>query len=237
MKRMKLFSITIPPQCFIQLNQNIISLNLLGIGHQRLEKTVSIRVDKKILNPQLGTQKDQNCSPFFILCFTKETNETLSEVLFGTLAYSGNFRFCFDVDSNHQLRIISGINNYQSEYHLKSGEVFETPEFIFTYSDSGKGKASRSLHSWARKYQIKNGDGSRLTLLNNWEATFFNFDEEILMNAIDNAQSLGVELFLLDDGWFGNKYPRRNDGQGLGDWQETTSILSHGIPYLDKYSQ
>lgn len=93
---------------------------------------------------------------------------------------------------------------------------------------------SRQLHDWARRYQVKNGLGERLTLLNNWENTGFNFDEKILLNLIKEAQHLGVDMFLLDDGWFGNNYPRNNDRAGLGDWEPMTSKLPNGIaPLID----
>ena len=79
-----------------------------------------------------------------------------------------------------------------------------------------------------------NGEGERLTLLNNWEATYFNFDENKLSALFKDAKNLGVDMFLLDDGWFGNKYPRNNDDAGLGDWQENVKKLPHGIGYLVK---
>ena len=81
-------------------------------------------------------------------------------------------------------------------------------------------------------YQIKNGKGERNTLLNNWESTYFDFNEDKLVNLIADAKNLGVDMFLLDDGWFGNKYPRHSDTQGLGDWQETANKLPNGIGKL-----
>ena len=150
----------------------------------------------------------------------------------GTLAWTGNFRFTFEVDNKGYLRIISGINPYASQYAIKRGESFKTPEFIFTLSNKGTGYASRNLHDWARNYQIKNGKGERNTLLNNWEATYFDFNEDKLVNLIADAKNLGVDMFLLDDGWFGNKYPRHSDTQGLGDWQETANKLPNGIGKL-----
>ncbi|CAM4795153.1 unnamed protein product [Rotaria magnacalcarata] len=103
---------------------------------------------------------------------------------------------------------------------------------MFTYSCQGLCLASRNFHRWARKYRIPQGEGNRLTLLNNWEATFFDFDEQKLVNLIKDGKKLGVDLFLLDDGWFGNKYSRNYDSAGLGDWQENVQKLPHGIGYL-----
>jgi len=138
------------------------------------------------------------------------------------------------MDSYHNLRLISGINSFASEYTLKPGQEFKTPSFITTYSEHGTGEASRNLHNWARKYRLLDGQGSRLTLLNNWEATYFDFDETKLTGLFKDAKKLGVDMFLLDDGWFANKYPRNSDRAGLGDWQENVKKLPHGIGYLVK---
>ena len=153
-------------------------------------------------------------------------------MLVGTLAWTGNFRFTFEVDNLGKLRVISGINPYASKRILAKGESFKTPEFIFTLSEGGRGEASRTFHDWARKYQVNKGEESRMTLLNNWEATYFDFDEEKLVKLIGEAKELGVDMFLLDDGWFGNKYPRHSDTQGLGDWDETANKLPNGIGRL-----
>ena len=129
------------------------------------------------------------------------------------------------MDNKKDLRVIAGINPYFSEYSLPKGETFRTPDFYFTYSDCGRGQASRNFHDWARKYQLKDGQEDRLTLLNNWEATYFDFDEDKLVELMGDAVKLGVDMFLLDDGWFGNKYERHSDTQGLGDWDETKHKL------------
>lgn len=187
---------------------------------------------KKVIDTKLGSRADMFCSPFFLLALDKESEENNGEVLVGSLGWTGNFQFTFEVDQNNALRIISGMNPYASEYTLNPNEVFRTPDFYFTYSCTGKGQASRNFHDWARKYQVKDGEKTRMTLLNNWEATYFNFDEEKLVALMDDAVKLGVDLFLLDDGWFGNKYPRQSDRQGLGDWDETKDKLPHGVGYL-----
>ena len=187
---------------------------------------------KKIVDTKLGSRSNLFCSPYFMISLNSPVQENAGEVLLGTVNWTGNFRFTFEVDDQNGLRVISGINPYGSEYILKPKEVFSTPEFVFTYSTEGKGQASRDLHRWARKYQLKDGEKDRMTLLNNWEATYFNFNEEKLIQLFDEAKKLGVDMFLLDDGWFGNKYPRSSDHQGLGDWQETTDKLPNGIGKL-----
>lgn len=203
-------------------------------AHEVNMKENELAYGKKILDSKLGSRANMFCSPFFLLALDEKAKENTGEVLFGTIGWTGNFRFTFEVDNENQLRILSGINPYASEYMLKPKEIFRTPEFIFTYSAQGKGKASRDFHHWARKYQLKDGDKSRMTLLNNWEATYFDFNEDKLINIMDEAASLGVDMFLLDDGWFANKYPRSSDHQGLGDWKETVTKLPNGIGKLVK---
>ena len=102
---------------------------------------------------------------------------------------------------------------------------------------AGTGQGSRNLQAWARNYQLKDGKGSRLTLLNNWENTGFNFNQDILAKLMKEAKDLGVDMFLLDDGWFGNKYPRKDDRAGLGDWEVTHDKLPGGIRALTEAAQ
>lgn len=187
---------------------------------------------KKVIDTKLGSRAAMNVSPFFQVGFNEPAQETKGNVLLGTLAWPGNFQFTFEVDNLGNLRVISGINPYASNYELKPDEVFTTPEFIFTLSDQGTGKASRNLHAWARNYQLKDGKGDRLTLLNNWEATYFDFDEKKLEDIMGEAKMLGVDMFLLDDGWFGNKYPRSSATTALGDWDVTKDKLPNGVPHL-----
>ena len=206
-------------------------------AHEVNMKETELAFGKKILDTKLGSRANMFCSPFFLLALDRKAEENAGDVLFGTIGWTGNYRFTFEVDNENGLRVLSGINPYASEYSLKPNEVFRTPEFIFTYSTEGKGKASRDFQRWARKYQLKDGEKSRMTLLNNWEATYFDFNEDKLVNIMDEAVALGVDMFLLDDGWFANKYPRSSDRQGLGDWEETADKLPNGIGRLVEESQ
>lgn len=200
--------------------------------------TVPLNFGKKVVDTKLGTRANMFTPPFFILSLDRESNEREGEVILGTLGWTGNFRFTFEVDNKNGLRVIAGINPYFSEYSLPAGEVFRTPDFYFTYSNCGTGAASRDFHDWARKYQLKDGQADRMTLLNNWEATYFDFNEEKLCGLMGDAVKLGVDMFLLDDGWFANKYPRHSDTQGLGDWDETADKLPNGVQKLvDEASQ
>ena len=192
---------------------------------------------KKVIDTKLGSRAAMHTHPFFIVGLDQPAHERQGEVLMGTLGWTGNFRFTFEVDNVGNLRIIPSINPYASAYKLATDEVFTTPEFIFTLSTEGTGQGSRNLQAWARNYQLKDGKGARLTLLNNWENTGFNFNQDILADLMKEAKDLGVDMFLLDDGWFGNKYPRKDDHAGLGDWDVTHDKLPGGIRALTDAAQ
>lgn len=193
-----------------------------------------LQFGKKVIDTKLGSRAAMHTHPFFEVGLDQPVSENQGDVLMGTLGWTGNFRFTFEVDNAGNLRVIPAINPYASNYELKKDEVFTTPEFIFTLSNQGSSQGSRNLHEWARNYSLKDGKGTRLTLLNNWENTGFDFNQEILANLMKEAKHLGVDMFLLDDGWFGNKYPRKDDHAGLGDWEVTHSKLPGGVPALVK---
>ncbi|SEM30709.1 alpha-galactosidase [bacterium A37T11] len=186
----------------------------------------------KTLDSKLGTRANLFQPSMFMVSLDKPATEDEGEVIFGALEWSGNFRTDLELDPKDNLRILSGINNDASSYTLPAGKIFTTPAFLYTFSDKGKGQASRNLHNWARNYKLTDGKGSRLTLLNNWESTYFDFNEQKLKELLKDTKKLGVDLFLLDDGWFGNKYPRNGDNAGLGDWAENQAKLPHGIDSL-----
>lgn len=186
----------------------------------------------KTVESKLGTRAMLLGTPNFIVSFENPVQEDSGMALVGQLAWSGNYKLEFDIDSNKNLRLIAGINPYESTYELQKGERFKTPSLIYSISKEGTGLASRQLHSWAKSHRVLNGNGDRLTMLNNWEATYFDFNEDKLSGLIEDTKHLGLDLFLLDDGWFGNKYPRNNDDAGLGDWQENKQKLPNGLGYL-----
>ena len=191
----------------------------------------------KTIESKLGARANLLQPPSFVLGIDGPISEDKGKVLLGNLEWTGNFKIDFEIDPYGNLKLIAGINPFASEYSLKAGEKFETPAFVYAYSAKGAGDASRNMHNWARKYKLFDGEGNRLTLLNNWEATYFDFDEQKLVSLFSGAKKLGVDMFLLDDGWFGNKYPRNSDKSGLGDWQENTKKLPNGIPFLVKEAE
>ena len=196
--------------------------------------TQELQFGKKVIDTKLGSRAAMQSHPFFQLAFDTKASANSGKTMLGSIGWTGNFSCTFEVDNVGVLRLIPAINPYASNYQLKSGEVFTTPEFVFTLSYNGTEPAKKNLHDWARRYQLKDGMGDRLTLLNNWENTAFDFDEEKLRHLMDEAKQLGVDMFLLDDGWFGNAHPRNNDDAGLGDWQPNRTKLPNGISSLTR---
>lgn len=191
-----------------------------------------LRQGMHTIESRLGTRENLLTSPNFMLSLDEKATETSGTVMMGQIAWNGNFALQFETDVYKNLHIVAGINPYQSAYHLKPNTPFETPRFIYTLSFEGEGKGSRNLQGWLRDHTLLDGQGERLLFLNNWEATYFDFDQDKLVSLFGGAKELGVDMFLLDDGWFGNKYPRNNDKAGLGDWEVNRSKLPDGIPYL-----
>ena len=185
----------------------------------------------KILDSKLGVRADYYQNPSFILSHGSPPREEDGECLGGTLAWSGSFSLAFEVADN-RLRALCGMNPYDSRYRLAADQIFRTPAMLWSFSDHGVGQMSRNFHRWARRFALRDAATTRPVLLNNWEATHFNFDEAKLVSLFDAAKEVGAETFLLDDGWFGNRYPRNDDWAGLGDWQPNAAKLPHGIRYL-----
>lgn len=182
----------------------------------------------KVLDSKIGMRAHQFGNPSFVLSLDGPPTENGGQVLAGSLAWSGSFALAFD-HNGHRVRALCGVNPYASAYHLKPGETFVTPTMIWVWSSNGLGEMSRKLHAWARDFGIRDGHKTRSVLLNNWEATGFNFDFDRIVSLYDPAKEMGTELFLLDDGWFGNKYPRVNDHAGLGDWEPNRQRLPQGL--------
>jgi alpha-galactosidase len=185
----------------------------------------------KIVDSKMGIRNGLTAQQDFILGIDGAPSETTGKVLGGTLAWSGSWRESFELDNANRLRVIAGINPYASEWHLNPGESFVTPRLLFTYSTEGIGSVSRRFHQWARYHGVRDGDKvPQLTLLNNWEATGFDYNEKIIEGLFPGAKSLGLEMFLLDDGWFGNgKFARVTDNAGLGDWQPNQQRFPNGM--------
>lgn len=202
-----------------------------GLNEMTMSETM-LTSGSKVIESKDGIKTTSGQNPSFILSLDNKVQEYAGEVIAGTLAWSGNFRLGFEIDKSDRLHITAGINPFSAAYTLPKNEIFQTPAFIFTYSNQGKSRVSINFHKWARKYGLQDGSKVREVVLNSWEGAYFDFNEEKLKGMMDGAAQLGVEMFVLDDGWFGNKYPRNNDLAGLGDWQVNKNKLPHGINYL-----
>lgn len=169
----------------------------------------------------------------FVALARKNTAENMGEVYGFSFVYSGNFYAGTDVNFYNRTRFLMGINPYDFCWKLEPGKTFVTPEVVMTYSDEGYGKMSRSFHKLYRTRLVrgKYRDAERPVLLNNWEATSFNFDEKKILDIAHGAKELGIEMLVLDDGWFGK---RNDDKSSLGDWFENREKLPDGVDGLAK---
>lgn len=167
----------------------------------------------------------------FVVIKRPMTDENHGEALGLSLVYSGNFLMQAEVDAHNTLRLMAGIHPDGFGWKLEAGEAFQTPEAVLVYSGCGLGGMSRTFHKlYARR--LARGvwrDKPRPILINNWEATYFDFTEEKLLGLARQAKDCGIELFVLDDGWFGR---RKDDRSGLGDWTPNPQRLPNGIAGL-----
>lgn len=167
----------------------------------------------------------------FVIIGSKGVDEDHGTAYGMTLLYSGNHVTEAEVDAALQTRVTMGINPRQFRWHLERNESFQTPEIVFTFSGNGLGELSRKQHrlflnnlvrsSWKRK--------TRPILINNWEATYFNFDDDKLYSIAEEAKKLGIEMLVMDDGWFGH---RDDDHSSLGDWWVNKNKIKRGLPQL-----
>lgn len=173
-----------------------------------------------------------NHNPFIVLK-RRNADEFQGEVIGFSLIYSGNFLAQAEVDTYGTSRVLLGIHPEHFDWKLSPSEAFQTPEAVMVYSDKGLNNMSQTFHRLYQK-RLARGvwrDKARPILINNWEATYFDFTEKRLVEIARKAKESGVELFVLDDGWFG---ARRNDWTGLGDWRANTDILPDGIKGLSE---
>lgn len=183
---------------------------------------------QKVISNKDGMCNTEQDNPSFLLSMNGRATEESGDVFGGTLAWTGNYLIKV-IASNTTLSVSAGINEETSFYKLEREEIFSTPEFCMTYSKCGKGGVSRAFHKWARQYKLWGGDKNRDVLLNSWEGVYFRVNQSGMDNMMKEFSAIGGELFVMDDGWFGNKYPRNNDKSSLGDWQVCMEKLPLGI--------
>lgn len=169
----------------------------------------------------------------FLALKRPDTTEFTGEVYGFNLVYSGNFLSQVEVDHYNVSRVLMGINPFDFSWRLEGGESFQSPEAVMVFSDKGLNGMSNIFHNIYKERLCRGTwrDKDRPVLINNWEATYFDFNEDKIVNIAKTAKELGVELFVLDDGWFGD---RNDDYRALGDWFVNTEKLPNGINGLAK---
>jgi len=158
--------------------------------------------------------------------------ENSGDVIGAALCYSGNYQLKIETDDTEYHYFFAGINPDNSEYHLKKGETFVTPKVALSFSMCGLSGVSRNFHKWGRNYMLAHGNKERKILLNSWEGVYFDINQQGMDQMMGDIASMGGELFVMDDGWFGVKYPRKTDNCALGDWEVDTNKLPEGIEGL-----
>lgn len=169
----------------------------------------------------------------FLALKRPSTTEFAGEVYGFSFVYSGSFLAEIEVSNHDQTRILMGINPYCFEWPLGKNESFQTPEVVMVYSKDGLNAMSQTFHKLFSSRLVRGTwrDKERPILINNWEATYFNFDEYDILRIAAKAKEAGIELFVLDDGWFGE---RNIDDRSLGDWYPNTNKLPNGIAGLSR---
>lgn len=200
-------------------------------GAENMLEEEKLTNGQKVISNKDGMVNTETDNPSFMLSIDGKPQEEYGHILGGALAWTGNYLLKMDI-TNTKLNIIAGINEENSHYKLEPKETFKTPEFAMTYSTSGKGGVSRAFHRWARMYKLSHGNVERDILLNSWEGVYFKVNQEGMDQMMKSFSALGGELFVMDDGWFGNKYSRDRGDSSLGDWTVNKKKLPLGIEGL-----
>ena len=200
-------------------------------GRERHLKTRTLEQGITSIGSIRGNSSAQQ-NPFVILA-RPGTDDLQGEAIGCAFVYSGNFLIQAEVDTFDTTRLLVGIHPQGFRWKLRPGSSFQTPEVVFAYTTEGLNDLSATLHSLFRERLTRGQwrDRPRPIVTNNWEATYFDFTEDTLIDIARTAQGVGAELFVLDDGWFG---ARRGERAGLGDWTPNTDLLPDGIAGLSK---
>ena len=198
-------------------------------ARERAVERCRLHHGKQLVDSCKGESSHQN-NPFVALC-DNNADEDKGEVFGFNFVYSGNFYAQAEVTQHKKTRFLMGINPLDFEWFLEKGESFTCPEVVMVHSDEGIGKMSRTFHDLYRNNLIRGEykDKRRPILINNWEATYFNFDTDKLIDIAKEASKLGIEMLVMDDGWFGH---RDSDNSSLGDWFVYEKKLKGGLKYL-----
>ena len=187
----------------------------------------------KVIRNTDGARNAHLDAPELMFSLDGAPQENTGRVIGAALCWNGNFELRLNAPNNSGVHFYAGIDPQSSEYVLAPKQVFTTPRLALTYSTSGMGGVSRAFHKWARSCgYLHNGNATRDVLLNSWEGIYFDITEQRIIDMMDDIAAFGGELFVMDDGWFGDKYPRNNDSSSLGDWVVDTRKLPNGLSAL-----
>lgn len=191
---------------------------------------------KQLLERRRGsTGFDSN--PYFALAADSTVSETSGEVWFGALAFSGNYKIVIERDAFEHVYVTGGIHDFDFRWQLEAGETFQTPAFIGGFTNGGYGEASRLLHQYENEHVVPRATATqpRPVVYNSWYVTEFDVSFENQEKAAELAAKMGVELFVMDDGWFGQ---RNNDRAGLGDWTVNRDKFPNGLaPLINRVNE
>lgn len=222
--------------CLDMDNRDFEMVSLAGSwGRERRIQRSALSYGRKNMSSVRGESSHQE-HPFMALV-TPETTQDQGEAYGMHFVYSGNFMAQAELGQYDQVRAVMGINAWQFLWQLLPSESFQAPEVVLVYSDEGLGKMSRSLHDFYRNHMIRSPYvfKKRPILINNWEATYFNFNTEKLLDIAREAKKAGIEMLVMDDGWFGK---RNNDNCSLGDWVVNEEKITTGLKDLvDKVNE
>jgi alpha-galactosidase len=215
------------------VDRNFESITLPGAhAHERRVERSKINQGIHVYASHRGTSSHQ-MNPFLALV-DPETIECTGDAYGFAFVYSGNHKFEVEKDQFAQTHVNIGIDDFNFNWELKPEASFQTPEVLMVYSDQGLNKMSQAFHSLIhdRVIRSKYKDQVRPILVNNWEATYFDFNEDKLKPIVDDAKEMGIEMFVLDDGWFGH---RDDDNSSLGDWKVFKKKFPNGLDHFADY--
>jgi len=179
----------------------------------------------KVIKNKDGVRNSHTAHAEVMFSLDGKPQENTGNVIGAALCYTGNYKLRIDTDDSEYHHFFAGINEENSAYKLEKEEVFRTPVLAFTYSKEGLSGASRNFHRWGREYRLANGDVPRKILLNSWEGVYFNITQEGMDQMMADIAAMGGELFVMDDGWFGDKYSRDTDNSSLVNPEKRKAIL------------
>ena len=180
-----------------------------------------------------GTRNAHLDAPELMLSLDGQPQENHGRTIGAALCWSGNFELRLNTVNRNEHHLYAGIDPMAGQYILEPKQVFETPHLALTYSEQGMGGVSRNFHRWARTCgMLHRGMNVGDILLNSWEGLYFDINQERMIQMMDDISQMGGELFVMDDGWFGDKYQRNNDSSTLGDWMVDKKKLPGGLKAL-----